>query len=84
MRVLVECCLQEQVFNKYYSVLAAQLCRHDKEHRTTLQVFLSLFGLFSSKKLFHLFYALRRVFSVFLVLMVANLSKRWFYAKVLN
>ncbi|XP_052186398.1 uncharacterized protein LOC127797491 isoform X2 [Diospyros lotus] len=28
---------QEQVFNKYYSVLAAQLCRHDKEHRTTLQ-----------------------------------------------
>lgn len=38
MRVLVECCLQEKVFNKYYTVLAAKLCEHDKNHKFTLQV----------------------------------------------
>ncbi|KAA8516887.1 hypothetical protein F0562_017295 [Nyssa sinensis] len=37
MRVLVECCLQEKVFNKYYTVLAAKLCSHDKNHKFTLQ-----------------------------------------------
>ncbi|KAL3755002.1 hypothetical protein ACJRO7_002130 [Eucalyptus globulus] len=37
MRVLVECCLQEKVFNKYYTVLAAKLCEHDKNHKFTLQ-----------------------------------------------
>ncbi|CAL5422134.1 unnamed protein product [Camellia sinensis] len=37
MRVLVECCLQEQIFNKYYSVLAIKLCSHDKNHKITLQ-----------------------------------------------
>lgn len=41
MRVLVECCLQEKVFNKYYAVLATKLCEHDKNHKFTLQVFLS-------------------------------------------
>lgn len=39
MRVLVECCLQERVFNKYYCVLASKLCSHDKNHKFTLQVF---------------------------------------------
>lgn len=39
MRVLVECCLQEKVFNKYYTVLASKLCEHDKNHKFTLQVF---------------------------------------------
>lgn len=44
MRVLVECCLQEKVFNKYYTVLASKLCEHDKNHKFTLQVFfLSIF-----------------------------------------
>ncbi|XP_048127454.1 nucleolar MIF4G domain-containing protein 1 isoform X2 [Rhodamnia argentea] len=38
MRVLVECCLQEKAFNKYYTVLAAKLCEHDKNHKFTLQV----------------------------------------------
>ncbi|KAK1310290.1 hypothetical protein QJS10_CPA08g00081 [Acorus calamus] len=38
MRVLVECCLQERIFNKYYSVLASKLCSHDKNHKFTLQV----------------------------------------------
>ena len=38
MRVLVECCLQEKVFNKYYTVLASKLCEHDKNHKFTLQV----------------------------------------------
>ncbi|XP_020517345.1 nucleolar MIF4G domain-containing protein 1 isoform X1 [Amborella trichopoda] len=37
MRVLVECCLQEKVFNKYYAVLASKLCNHDKNHKFTLQ-----------------------------------------------
>ena len=38
MWVLVECCLQEKVFNKYYTVLASKLCEHDKNHKFTLQV----------------------------------------------
>lgn len=38
MRVLVECCLQEKVFNKYYCALASKLCSHDKNHKFTLQV----------------------------------------------
>ena len=42
MRVLVECCLQEKVFNKYYTVLATKLCEHDKNHKFTLQVFFCL------------------------------------------
>ncbi|MCO5609437.1 hypothetical protein L7F22_063663 [Adiantum nelumboides] len=37
MRVIVECCLQEKVFNKYYSLLINKLCHHDKNHRFTLQ-----------------------------------------------
>ncbi|KAF2288132.1 hypothetical protein GH714_004591 [Hevea brasiliensis] len=37
IRVLVECCLQEKVFNKYYTVLASKLCGHDKNHKYTLQ-----------------------------------------------
>ncbi|KAK1431322.1 hypothetical protein QVD17_07779 [Tagetes erecta] len=37
MRVLVECCLQEKVFNKYFCVLASKLCNHKKYHRFTLQ-----------------------------------------------
>ncbi|KAL6995283.1 hypothetical protein U1Q18_005419 [Sarracenia purpurea var. burkii] len=37
MRVLVDCCLQEQVFNKYYSVVAMKLCSHDKNHKITLE-----------------------------------------------
>ncbi|GFY90505.1 MIF4G domain-containing protein [Actinidia rufa] len=38
MRVLVECCLQEQVFNKYYSVLATKLCSHDKKPQNQFKV----------------------------------------------
>ncbi|KAL5577605.1 hypothetical protein UlMin_019304 [Ulmus minor] len=37
MRVLLECCLQEKVFNKYYVVLASKLCEHEKNHKFTLQ-----------------------------------------------
>ncbi|WOL14695.1 nucleolar MIF4G domain-containing protein 1 [Canna indica] len=36
-RVLVECCLQEKVFNKYYTVLASKLCSHDKNNKFSLQ-----------------------------------------------
>ncbi|KAJ8428821.1 hypothetical protein Cgig2_021076 [Carnegiea gigantea] len=42
MRVLVECCLQEKVFNKYYTALASKLCSHDKNHKFTLQVKIKL------------------------------------------
>ncbi|PKA54730.1 hypothetical protein AXF42_Ash000565 [Apostasia shenzhenica] len=38
MRVIVECCLQEKLFNKYYTVLASKFCGHDKNHKFTLQV----------------------------------------------
>lgn len=38
LRVIVECCLQEQIFNKYYALLAYKLCHHDKNHKFTLQV----------------------------------------------
>ncbi|KAF3323522.1 nucleolar MIF4G domain-containing protein 1-like isoform X1 [Carex littledalei] len=37
MRVLVHCCLQEKMFNKYYTVLASKLCSHDKNHKFSLQ-----------------------------------------------
>ncbi|KAM2892996.1 hypothetical protein FF1_008399 [Malus domestica] len=37
IRVLVDCCLQEKVFNKYYTTLASKLCEHDKNHKFTLQ-----------------------------------------------
>ncbi|XP_076954646.1 uncharacterized protein LOC143629188 [Bidens hawaiensis] len=37
MRVVLECGLQEKVFNKYYCVLASKLCVHDKNHKFTLQ-----------------------------------------------
>ncbi|XP_031094036.1 nucleolar MIF4G domain-containing protein 1-like isoform X2 [Ipomoea triloba] len=37
MRVLLECCLQEKVFNKYYCALTSKLCSHDKNHKFTLQ-----------------------------------------------
>lgn len=42
MRVLVECCLQEKAFNKYYCALASKLCSHDKNNKFTLQVCLLL------------------------------------------
>ncbi|RVW34850.1 Nucleolar MIF4G domain-containing protein 1 [Vitis vinifera] len=38
MRVLLECCLREKAFNKYYTVLASKLCEHDKNQKFTLQV----------------------------------------------
>ncbi|CAN4089360.1 unnamed protein product [Withania somnifera] len=37
MRVLVECCLQEKAFNKYYCALASKLCSHEKNNKFTLQ-----------------------------------------------
>ncbi|KAH9620067.1 hypothetical protein KSS87_006900 [Heliosperma pusillum] len=37
MRVLLECCVQEKVFNKYYTALALKLCSHDKNHKFSLQ-----------------------------------------------
>ena len=38
MRVLLECCLREKAFNKYFTVLASKLCEHDKNQKFTLQV----------------------------------------------
>lgn len=51
MRVLVECCLQEQAFNKYYTTLASMLCERDKNHKFTLQVLISVLELERSKKM---------------------------------
>ena len=53
MRVLLDCCLQEKVFNKYYTVLASKLCEHEKNHKFTLQVIpSSLFFFFYLSKVF--------------------------------
>ncbi|KAJ1261599.1 hypothetical protein BS78_09G042500 [Paspalum vaginatum] len=37
IRVIVDCCLQEKTFNKYYTVLASKLCSHEKNHKFSLQ-----------------------------------------------
>ncbi|KAF6169793.1 hypothetical protein GIB67_034185 [Kingdonia uniflora] len=37
IRVLLDCCLQEKVFNKYYTILASKLCSHDKSQKITLK-----------------------------------------------
>ncbi|KAL6594700.1 hypothetical protein ACP70R_048438 [Stipagrostis hirtigluma subsp. patula] len=37
IRVIVDCCLQEKMFNKYYTVLASKLCSHEKNHKFSLQ-----------------------------------------------
>lgn len=37
IRVIVDCCLHEKMFNKYYTVLASKLCNHEKNHKFSLQ-----------------------------------------------
>eukprot|EP00041_Stephanoeca_diplocostata_P021587 m.504361 g.504361 ORF g.504361 m.504361 type:complete len:944 (-) comp21859_c0_seq1:276-3107(-) len=37
VRVLVDCCLHEKVYNPYYAILAIQLCRMNHNHKFTLQ-----------------------------------------------
>lgn len=37
IRVLVECFLQSRAYNPYFAVLATQLCKHDHNHKFTLQ-----------------------------------------------
>ena len=37
VRVTVECCLQEQTWNRYYAQLLSSLVRAVKGHRITLQ-----------------------------------------------
>ncbi|CAL4938727.1 unnamed protein product [Urochloa decumbens] len=37
IRVIIDCCLQEKMFNKYYTVLASKLCSHEKNHKFSLQ-----------------------------------------------
>lgn len=53
MRVIVECCLQEKIFNKYYTTLASKLCEHDKNHKFTLQVTLFPFHEEVTRNLFY-------------------------------
>lgn len=53
IRVIVDCCLQEKMFNKYYAVLASKLCSHDKNHKFSLQV-LHLSSLLSAQQLSYL------------------------------
>lgn len=44
VKVILDCCLQEQVFNPYYSLLLKKLCDSGKGHKMTLQY--SLWDLF--------------------------------------
>ena len=37
VRVLVECCAQEQSFNAFYAELGSLLCAHNRQFRTTFQ-----------------------------------------------
>nr|CAB3460202.1 unnamed protein product [Digitaria exilis] len=37
IRVIIDCCLQEKMFNKYYTILASKLCSHEKNHKFSLQ-----------------------------------------------
>lgn len=37
-RVIVDCCMQEGVYNPFYALLAARLCGHEKGHKFSLQV----------------------------------------------
>jgi hypothetical protein len=46
IRVIVDCCLHEKMFNKYYVVLASKLCTHEKNHKFSLQVYCLCFILF--------------------------------------
>lgn len=48
IRVIVDCCLQEKMFNKYYTVLASKLCSHEKNHKFSLQVYCCIFILFGT------------------------------------
>eukprot|EP01024_Parvocaulis_polyphysoides_P049610 TRINITY_DN4821_c2_g1_i1.p1 TRINITY_DN4821_c2_g1~~TRINITY_DN4821_c2_g1_i1.p1 ORF type:complete len:277 (-),score=42.76 TRINITY_DN4821_c2_g1_i1:200-1030(-) len=47
-RVIIECCLQEKIFNPYYSHLAAGLCGANSKHLATLQ-----FGFWDKLKEIH-------------------------------
>ncbi|GJS85754.1 hypothetical protein Tco_0752295 [Tanacetum coccineum] len=42
MRVLVECCLQEKVFNNYHCVLASKLCSHATSSRYRYDTFAAI------------------------------------------
>ena len=43
IRVIVDCCLHEKMFNKYYTVLASKLCNHEKNHKFSLQVYCCIY-----------------------------------------
>lgn len=37
VRVLLDCCVQQRVYNPYFSLVAQKLCERDTNHRLTLQ-----------------------------------------------
>lgn len=37
IRVLVDCCLQEKIYNPYYATLGTKLCQQNHNHKFTLQ-----------------------------------------------
>lgn len=37
VHVLMDCCLQEKMFNRFYAVLAEKLCSHDRRFQMTFQ-----------------------------------------------
>ena len=50
VRVIVECCAQEKSYNAFYSELAAMLCAHNRQYKTSIQfIFWDNFKLFEDE-----------------------------------
>ena len=50
VRVITECCAQEKTYNPFYSELAAMLCAHNRQYKTSLQfIFWDNFKLFEDE-----------------------------------
>lgn len=50
VRVIIECCAQEKSYNAFYSELAAMLCAHNRQYKTSIQfIFWDNFKLFEDE-----------------------------------
>jgi nucleolar MIF4G domain-containing protein 1 len=38
VRVIMECCLQEKIYNPFYALVGQKLCEHSHNHRMSFQV----------------------------------------------
>jgi hypothetical protein len=48
IRVIVDCCLREKMFDKYCTVLVSKLCSYEKNHKFSLQVYFHIFTMFAT------------------------------------